>query len=62
MSLDNQSVVDFQKLYLQEYQVKLNEAEAVQYCNKLICLVKAVYGKQLPDLKTIDNVSNQIQN
>lgn len=48
MALDKEAIKDFKKLYLREYGTKLTDEQAVDYGTRLIRLVKAVYGKDLP--------------
>ena len=38
----------FKKMYLDMYKVQLVNEEAAEYANRLIQLVKAVYGNDLP--------------
>ena len=49
------AVDEFKNLYLQQYKQILTNELALKLGSKLVELVKAVYGNQLPDLKTIDS-------
>lgn len=60
--ISQEALSDFKKIYLTEYNIPLTNKQALDFGNRLISLVKAVYGNQLPDLKTIDKVKRQIQN
>lgn len=55
MLINKQALLEFQNLYYKEHLIRITESEANDYGNRLIYLVKAVYGNQLPDLKAIDN-------
>ena len=55
MLIDKQALAEFQQLYYKEHLIRLTESEANDFGTRLICLVKAVYGHELPDLKTIDS-------
>lgn len=50
MQLDKEAIKEFKSLYLKEYGVKLDDRLAVEYGIRLISLVKAVYGDNLPIL------------
>ena len=43
-----------QELYFKEYGIKLNQQEALEYGARLINFVKAVYGRNLPEIKKVD--------
>ncbi len=48
MRLDTAAISEFKQLYFQEYGIQLSETEAADYGNRLVNMVKAVYGNQLP--------------
>lgn len=52
--IDQEAITEFKELYLQEYGVKLSDEQALDYGTRLIGLVKAVYGKNLPKPSDID--------
>ena len=54
MFLSKDALSEFQSLYLNEFQVKITEAEALKYGARLICLVEAVCGTDPDQLKAID--------
>lgn len=58
--LDEEAIIEFQKLYKREYGVLLSTQEAMEYGLKLIELVKAVYGHNLP--KSVDLPKNEANN
>lgn len=60
--LTEKAISEFKTLYSKEYGIQLTNDRALEYGNGLVKLIKAVYGGQLPDLKTIDNVKHQTQN
>lgn len=62
MQLDEKAIEEFKKLYLQEYGIKLTKQEAVEYGMRLIQLIKAVYGSDLPKLKTLDTGTKKEDN
>lgn len=62
MQLDEEAIEEFKKLYLQEYGIKLTKQEAVEYGNRLIQLIKAVYGNNLPKPKTLDTGIKKVDN
>ena len=62
MILSEESVQEFQEMYLKEYQIKLDKTEATEYGNHLINLVSAVYGNNFPRINTIDNKNNEVEN
>lgn len=43
----------FKKMYVDMYDVQLTKDEVVEYGNRLVMLVRTVYGKDLP--KRFDN-------
>lgn len=61
MLIDKQALLEFKNLYYKEHLIRITESEANDYGNRLICLVKAVYGNQLPDLKAIDSETRKGQ-
>lgn len=54
MGLAMEAVEEFQRLYFQEYGIRLTRQQAVEYGTRLVQLVKAVYGKDLPERKNVD--------
>ena len=48
MELNQAALDQFKDLYTKEYGVKLTTQQATEYGSRLITLVKAVYGKNLP--------------
>jgi hypothetical protein len=54
MEFDNAAIEDFQRLYFQEYDIKLSKEEAVELGSRLIHFVKVVYGRNLPERKNVD--------
>ena len=54
MQLNEEAVEEFKELYLKEYGVQLTNQQAVEFGARLIQFVKAVYGDDLPKLKTLD--------
>lgn len=48
MQLNQAALEEFKHLYAQQYRVKLTDQQALEYGTRLITLVKAVYGKNLP--------------
>lgn len=48
MELDDVAIKEFQRLYFQEYDIRLTKQEAVVYGTRLVQLVKVVYGNDLP--------------
>lgn len=54
MLIEKQALSEFQSLYLKEFQVKITDAEALEYGTRLIGLVKAVCGNDPYQLKAID--------
>lgn len=53
--ISQEAIIEFKELYFQEYKVKLTDEQALDYGTRLIGLVKAVYGKNLPKLSDVDN-------
>ncbi len=58
MQLTKDAIEEFKNLYLQEFKVALSNKEAMDYGTKLIRLVNAVYGRNLPKLKNVDTEKN----
>jgi hypothetical protein len=54
MNLDKEAIGEFIQLYKQEYSISLTTEEATAYGMRLIKLIQAVYGDNLPKLKDID--------
>lgn len=54
MQLDPQAIAEFKELCLKECGEELNDQEAVELATRFIKFVKAVYGNNLPKLKTLD--------
>lgn len=48
MEIDKEALKEFEELYLKEYGKKLTNEQAIDYGTRLIRLVKAVYGNNLP--------------
>ncbi|MCL5431900.1 MAG: hypothetical protein M1484_02235 [Patescibacteria group bacterium] len=48
--LSKEALEQFKTLYKQEYGVNLTDQIAEEFGNKLVTLVKAVYGDNLPDI------------
>lgn len=46
--LSTEAVNEFKKLYFKEYGIKLTNEQAIDMGTKLIRLIKAVYGPNLP--------------
>lgn len=44
------ALVEFKELYLKEYGVKLTDQEAVELGSRLVNMIKAVYGSDLPKI------------
>lgn len=57
MIIDANAIDEFKNLYNTEYGVTLSNKEATVMFNKLINLVRAVYGKNLPTKKMVQEVS-----
>lgn len=62
MKLDDGAIEEFQKLFLQQYGQKLTNEEALELGTRLIGFVKAVYGDNLPKLKTLDTGTKKEDN
>lgn len=62
MFLSKEALSEFQSLYLEEFQLKITEAEALEYGTRLIGLVKAVCGNDPYQLKTIDRLYEKEKN
>ena len=62
MQLDEEALTEFVDLYKKEYGTELTRQEAVEYGTRFIRFVKAVYGNNLPKLKTIDTGINKEDN
>lgn len=60
--LDEIAIIEFQELYLQKYGQKLTNEEALQLGTRLINFVKAIYGNNLPKLKTLDTGTKKEDN
>lgn len=58
--IDKQGLEEFKELYLKEYGIQLTDEQALDYGTRLVRLVKAVYGKDLPKivLDTDKNMSH----
>ena len=54
MKLNEEAIMEFKRLYAQEYQVELSHEQAEEYGTRIIILMKAVYGDDLPPAP-IDN-------
>ncbi|OGH14571.1 MAG: hypothetical protein A3H50_01435 [Candidatus Levybacteria bacterium RIFCSPLOWO2_02_FULL_37_10] len=52
--MDEVAIKEFQEMYLQKHGQKLTSEEALELGTRLINFVKAVYGNNLPKLKTLD--------
>lgn len=48
MQPDEESLSEFRKLYLEQYQVELSDQVAFEMGSRLMAMVKAVYGNNLP--------------
>lgn len=46
--INSEAVKEFKELYFQEYGVKLTNEQVIDMGTKLIRLIKAVYGPNLP--------------
>ena len=62
MQLDETAISEFKKLYEENYGVSLTNQEALEYGMRLINLVKAVYGNDLPKLNDVDRHKNKEDN
>lgn len=54
MQLSTEALEQFKKMYKERYEIQLTNEEAIEFGIRLIKLVKAVYGNNLPKSKTID--------
>ena len=61
MELSVNAVLEFKKLYLKEYGKKLTNEEAIDYGMRLIRLVRAVCGDNLP-ATGFDNDDKKLNN
>lgn len=63
MSLNDNAINEFKKLYLQEYKISLTDQQSIEYGTRLVRLVKAVYENDLPlPEKNIDKSANKNDN
>ncbi len=46
--MDDKAVDEFKELFFKECGVKLTEQQAIEYGTRLVRMVKAVYGDNLP--------------
>ena len=46
--MDDKAVDEFKELFFKECGVKLTEEQAIEYGTRLVRMVKAVYGDNLP--------------
>jgi len=53
MQVSEEAIKKFQQLYFDEYGIQLTKQEAVAYGTRLVLLVKAVYGNDLPEAKNV---------
>lgn len=53
MTLDQEAIDEFKKIYLHEYGIELTDAEAIDYGLRLINLIKVVYGEFVPKPKNL---------
>lgn len=60
--IDKEALTEFKELYFQEYRVELTDEQALDYGTRLVGLVKAVYGKDLPSLKSLDKEDKKANN
>lgn len=61
MEPDENAIREFKKLYFKQYGKQLTNDQAIDYGKRLIRLVKAVYGKNLP-LSGFDNEGKERNN
>ncbi|MBI3385070.1 hypothetical protein HY030_02680 [Candidatus Gottesmanbacteria bacterium] len=62
MVLNTEAIEEFKRLYFNQYGINLTNEQAVEYGTRLIRMVKAVYGDNLPNTR-FDNkmkVNNNI--
>ena len=62
MSLNDNAVEEFKKLYLQEYKICLTDQQAIGFGEGLVGLVKAVYGNNLPMPEDVDKEAKKNNN
>ncbi len=62
MELDSTAIEEFKKIYLRAYGQKLTSKEALELGTRLIGFVRAVYGDNLPKLKTLDTGTKKEDN
>lgn len=62
MRLEDGAIEEFQKLFLQQYGQKLTNEDTLELGTRLINLVKAVYGTNLPKLKMLDTGTKKEDN
>lgn len=62
MLLNENAVEEFKNLYLQEYKISLTDQQVTEYGTRLIQLVKAVYGNNLPMPKNVDKEAKKGNN
>lgn len=62
MQLDKQAVDEFISLYKKKYGITLSRLQAVEYGDRLVHLVRAVYGNYLPKQKKIDKAVGEADN
>ena len=60
--IDQKAIAEFKELYFQEYGIKLTDQEAMERGSRLINMIKAVYGHNLPVPKKIDKEANKDHN
>lgn len=60
--LTTEALREFKELYKKEYKIELEDKEALELGTRLIGLVKAVYGNNLPAPKNIDKEANKDNN
>ena len=53
--LPKTAVDEFKNLYLQNYGLSLTNEQAIEYGDRLLGIVRAVYRDNLPEIKTIDS-------
>ncbi len=52
--ISREALIEFQQLYLQRYGEKLTDQQGQEYGTRLIGLIKAVYGQNLPKFVDIE--------
>lgn len=60
--ITKEALVEFQQLYLKEYGIKLTDQDALEMGTRLVNMVKAVYGNDLPEPKKIDKEAKKEDN